>query len=78
MTRQTRLHCISPEAAAAVVAEATLPGDTVHTVRQDGEQVVIGYHDLRFPMDVAEWAHAHGHAHDDHAAQVIANVQMGR
>ncbi|MER7206374.1 hypothetical protein ABT340_04845 [Streptosporangium sp. NPDC000239] len=77
MTRETRLRCISSEAAAAVVAEATQPGDTVHTVRQEGAQVVIGYHDLRFPMDVAEWAHENGHAHDGDAAQVIVNVQVG-
>ncbi|MEV8634304.1 hypothetical protein AB0395_21880 [Streptosporangium sp. NPDC051023] len=77
MTRETRLHCISAPAAAAVVAEATRPGDTTHTVRQDGEHVVIGYHDPRFPMDVAEWAHANGHAHDAQAAEVIVNVQLG-
>ncbi|MBH1939251.1 hypothetical protein I5Q34_34190 [Streptomyces sp. AV19] len=69
------LACVSPEAAAAVVTAATRPGDTVHTVRQDGACVVIGYHDLRWPMDVAEWAHENGHAHDDDAARVIVRVQ---
>ncbi|MFD9564410.1 hypothetical protein [Streptomyces sp. NPDC059994] len=72
---ETQLTCISPESAAAVVVEATRPGDTVHTVRQDGPRVVIGYQDLRWPMDVAEWAHDNGHAHDDDAARVIAGVQ---
>ncbi|MFI2078659.1 hypothetical protein [Streptomyces triculaminicus] len=72
---EIRLTCISPSAAAAVVDEATRPGDTVHTVRQDGAQVVIGYQNLRWPMDVAEWAHENGHAHDDDAARVIVGVQ---
>lgn len=76
MTRTTRLRCISPEAAAAVVAEATRPGDSVHTVYQDGPTVVISYADLRFPMDVAEWAFANGHAHDGDAARVITNAQI--
>lgn len=69
---EARLTCLSPDHAAAVVTEATRPGDTVHTVRQDGDVVVIGYQDLRWPMDVAEWAHENGHAHDDDAAAVIA------
>ncbi|MEU3665792.1 hypothetical protein [Streptomyces virginiae] len=69
---ETRLTCISPEAAAAVVAEATRPGDTIHTARQDGAAVVIGYYDPRFPMDVADWAFNNGHAHDADAARVIA------
>lgn len=71
---EVRLTCISPEAAAAVVAEATRPGDTVHTVRQDGTDVVIGYQDKRWPLDVADWAGANGHAHDDAAARVIAQL----
>lgn len=78
MPRETRLHCISSEAAAVVVLEATRPGDTTHTVRQEAEHVVIGYADLRYPMDVAEWAHENGYAHDGDAAQVIENVQVGR
>lgn len=69
-----RLTCISPDAAAAVVAEGTRPGDTVHTVRQDGAVVVIGYVDKRWPLDVADWAGANGHAHDDDAARVIASL----
>ncbi|MGY4902534.1 hypothetical protein [Streptomyces sp. 900116325] len=72
---EIRLTCISPESAAAVVAEATRPGDLVHTVAQDGSQVVIGYADLRWPMDVAEWAHVNGHAHDEDAARVIGDAQ---
>ncbi|MEV0616138.1 hypothetical protein AB0I81_22685 [Nonomuraea sp. NPDC050404] len=74
---EIRLHCISGESAAAVVAEADRPGDTVHTVRQDGHDVVIGYHDIRWPMDVAEWAFENGHCHDDDAARVIGDVQVG-
>mgnify|MGYP007112218497 CR=1 FL=1 len=76
-TRETRLACISPDAAAAVVTEATRPGDDVHTVRQDGATVVIGYGSILWPMDVAEWAHENGHAHDDDAARVIGSVQGG-
>lgn len=71
---EVRLTCISPDAAAAVVEEGTRPGDTVHTVRQDGAQVVIGYHDPRWPMDVADWAFENGHAHDDDAARVIGSL----
>ncbi|KAB7839477.1 hypothetical protein [Streptomyces mobaraensis] len=72
---EIRLTCLTPHAAEAVVEEATRPGDTVHTVRQDGACVVIGYHDLRWPMDVADWAHENGYAHDDDAARVITGVQ---
>lgn len=71
---EVRLTCISPEAAAAVVEEAHRPLDTMHTVRQDGAVVVIGYYDPRWPLDVADWAFENGHAHDDDAARVIANL----
>lgn len=74
---EIRLACISAESAAAVATEATRPGDTVHIARQDGHDVVIGYHDLRFPMDVATWAFEHGHCHDDDAAHVIVRIQGG-
>lgn len=73
MTNPTvRLRCLDANHAAAVVAEATRPGDTTHTVARDGAHVVIGFQDPRWPMDVAEWAHEHGHAHDDNAARCIA------
>ncbi|MFI2078602.1 hypothetical protein [Streptomyces triculaminicus] len=75
---EIRLTCISPASAAAVVEDASRPtrrGDMAHTVRQDGTHVVIGYYDLRWPMNVAEWAHENGHAHDDDAARVIVGVQ---
>lgn len=71
---ETRLVCLSPEAAAAVVAEATRPGDPDHTVHQDGAVVVIGYFDKRFPLDVADWAGERGHASDHEAASVIARL----
>lgn len=74
---EIRLTCLDDTAAAAVVTEATREGDTIHTVRQDGPVVVIGYDDIRWPMDVAEWAFNAGHAHDADAAQVIATVQFG-
>lgn len=71
---ETRLTCLNPNHAHAVVLAATRDGDTTHTVRQDGAQVVIGSYDLRWPLDVAEWAHVNGHAHDDDAARVIADL----
>jgi hypothetical protein len=71
---ETRLTCLSPEHAAAVVEEATRPGDTVHTVRQEGAVVVIGYFDKRWPLDVADWAGENGHASDSAAACVIAGL----
>lgn len=66
-----RLTCVSPESAAAVVDEAMIPGDAVHTARADGCDVVLEFADPRFPMDVAEWAFTNGHAHDADAAHVI-------
>lgn len=71
---EIRLTCISEDAAKAVTDEATRPGDTVHTVRQDGADVVIGYVDKRWPLDVADWAGENLHAHDDDAARVIAQL----
>lgn len=65
---EIRLTCLSPDYAAAVVAEATRPGDTVHTVRQDGTQVVIGCADKWWPLDVADWAGENGYASDSAAA----------
>lgn len=72
---EIRLRCITAESAAAVASEATRQDDTVHTARQDDHDVVISYHDIRYPMDVAEWAFANGHVHDEDAARVIADVQ---
>jgi hypothetical protein len=71
---EARLTCLSPDAASAVAAEATRPGDSIHTVRQDGKVVVIGYRDARWPMDVADWAFENGHADDDAAAAVIGGL----
>lgn len=69
---EARLTCLDEQHAATVVDEATRPGDTVHTVRQDGAEVVISYFDKRWPLDVADWAGEHGHATDSDAAAVIA------
>ena len=74
---EIRLCCLDAAAAAAVVAEATRPGDPDHAVRQDGDEVVITYFDIRYPMDVAEWAFENGHCHDRDAARVIGDVQVG-
>lgn len=68
------LTCLSPDHAAAVVAEAARPDDADHTVRQDDNTVVIGYYDARWPMDVADWAFKNGHASDDDASSVIATL----
>lgn len=73
---ETRLTCLTPEAAAAVVDEhndyfGAGPSNTVH---QDGNEVVIGYFDKRWPLDIAEWAGEQGHASDSAAAAVIARL----
>ena len=71
---ETRLVCLDEHHAAAVIEEATRPGDTVHTVRQEGAVVVIGYSDKRWPLDVADWAGENGHCSDSAAASVIARL----
>ncbi|WUD77527.1 hypothetical protein OG937_40380 [Streptomyces sp. NBC_00510] len=71
---EMRLACRSPEAAAAVVAVGSCPGDPQHTVKQDGADVVIGYSDSLWPLDVAEWAALEGHASDRAAARVMISL----
>ncbi|MFI1535498.1 hypothetical protein [Streptomyces anandii] len=71
---QARLVCLDESHAAAVVTEATRPGDPDHTVRQEGAVVVIGYYDKRYPLDVADWAGECGHCTDNAAAHVIAGL----
>jgi hypothetical protein len=71
---ETRLICLDEKHAAAVIEEATRPGDTVHTVRQEGRTVIIGYVDARWPLDVADWAGGNGHCTDHNAARVIAGL----
>ena len=71
---EVRLTCLSPVHAAAVAAEATRPSGSVHTVRQDGSDIVISYCDARWPLDVADWAFENGHASDDAASAVIASL----
>ncbi|MER8030656.1 hypothetical protein ABTZ78_17055 [Streptomyces bauhiniae] len=71
---ELRLNCLDDAHAAAVVAEATRPGDPDHTVRQDGSAVVITFFDKRYPLDVADWAGEYGHATDSAAAAVIARL----
>ncbi|MYV56471.1 hypothetical protein [Streptomyces sp. SID3212] len=73
--REVRLACFCATAAQAVVESFARPEDTTHTVRADDHEVVIGYADLRWPIDVSEWAHTSGHAHTDAAAAVITAVQ---
>lgn len=74
---EARLTCLDEQHAATVVSvaqEAIRRSDSVHTIRQDGADVVIGYFDKRWPLDVADWAGEHGHATDSAAAAVIANL----
>ncbi|PBC80148.1 hypothetical protein BX265_4984 [Streptomyces sp. TLI_235] len=71
---QLTLTCVDEQHAAAVYNEAHRPGDQHHNVAQDGKQIVITYYDKRWPLDVADWAGEHGHAHDDDAARVIAQL----
>lgn len=69
-----RLQCVSPEAAEAVVEEHAdyFGAGPSNTVEQDGDVVVIGFYDKRWPLDIAEWAAEQGHAHDNDAARVMA------
>ncbi|MFF1341090.1 hypothetical protein ACFVYT_24755 [Streptomyces sp. NPDC058290] len=72
---ETRLTCLNPNHAHAVVLAARSDSDTTRTIRQDGAQVVIGYQgDIRWPVDVTEWALKSGHIHDDEADRVIASL----
>ncbi|WP_141576071.1 hypothetical protein [Actinomadura sp. WMMA1423] len=70
---EIRLPCLTDAAAAAVVAEHAeyFGAGPSNTVRQDGASVVIGYHDPRWPLDIADWAFENGHATDSAAARVI-------
>ncbi|MEU6347669.1 hypothetical protein ABZ883_42970 [Streptomyces sp. NPDC046977] len=72
---KTRLKCRSPRSAAAVVEVGRLPGDSHHTVRRDGAEVVIKYRSALWPLDVAEWAALEGHASDKAAARVMARLR---
>jgi hypothetical protein len=75
-TATIHLTCLDADHAQAVATELHRPGDEFHNVAATGDHVAITYRDLRWPMDVAEWAHANGHAHDDVAAAVIVAVQV--
>jgi hypothetical protein len=73
MAAETRLECVSPEAAKTVAAEADAPSQN-HRARADGSTVVLSYFDKRYPLDVADWAFQNGHASDRAAADVIASL----
>lgn len=70
---ETRLQCLSPESARAVVAEADLPEQN-HRARAEDSTVVLSYFDKRYPLNVAEWAFEHGHSEDSAAATVIGSL----
>lgn len=65
----TKLTCLSETAAKAVAREADRPG--INRAVAFGQHVFISYCDMRFPLDIAEWAFDHGHADDDSAAALI-------
>lgn len=73
---EIRLTCLTPDDAAAVVAEHVdyFGAGKSNTVHQDAAHVVIEYFDKRWPLDIAEWAAEQGHASDDAAALVIAGL----
>lgn len=73
---EIRLTCLTDAGAAAVVAEHAdyFGAGPSNTVRQDGTDVVIGYFDKRWPLDIAEWACENGHATDSAAARVIGSL----
>ncbi len=70
---ETRLECVSPEAARKVAADADQPSQN-HRARADGSAVILTYFDKRYPLDVADWAFQNGHASDGAAANVISRL----
>lgn len=74
-TATVHLTCVDADHARSVAAEAHRPGDVFHNAFARDDRVEIVYRDLRWPMDIAEWAHVNGHAHDEDAAAVIVAVQ---
>jgi hypothetical protein len=75
-TTEARLECLPGGHAEMVIAEWVdyFGAGRSNTVRQDGDTVVIGYFDKRWPMDIAEWAAEQGHASDEAAARVIGGL----
>lgn len=71
---EVTLACLSAEDARIVVAAADRPGDPDHGCREDGDKVVITYHDKRYPYDVADYAFQTGHASDAETANTIARL----
>lgn len=73
---EVRLVCRNAESAARVVSEHMYyyGAGPSNTIRQDGNEAVIGYFDKRWPLDIAEWAHENGYASDGEAARVIAQL----
>lgn len=74
-TASVHLQCLDETAAKIVATELRRPGDKFHNVTRRGSKVRITFRDLRWPMDVAEWAFENDHAHDDDASAVIVAVQ---
>lgn len=70
---EIRLECLSGESALAVAAEADLP-EQRHRARADGTAVILTYFDKRYPLNVAQWAQANGHASDTAAGQLIGRL----
>ncbi len=70
---ETRLQCVSADAAQKVAIEADHSWDD-HHASADGTAVVLTYTDKRYPLDVADWAFQNGYASDAAAADVIGGM----
>lgn len=70
---ETRLRCVSPDAAFVVANEADRP-DADHRTRPDGADVVITYANKRYPLSVASYAADNGYASATAASAVIASL----
>jgi hypothetical protein len=70
---QTRLRCVSTDAAFVLANEADRP-DAGHRATPDGLDVVVTYVTKRYPFVVASYAADNGYASDTAAAAVIAGI----
>lgn len=68
------LKCLDAESARRVVDEFPNRdrGGNSNTMQAEGDTVVIGYVDKRWPLDIADWAGDEALASDSDVARVIA------
>lgn len=73
---EVRLECLNQDAAEAVYLEHRdyFGAGKSNTVELEGQTVVIGFFDKRWPVDIAEYAAEQGYATDAEAARVIGVV----